>query len=511
MAVSLKRTFDLARMAGDAWTLRRAKDPKVADRARQALACRMGRLRGLPQKIGQILSMNASSSTTPFQTLTNQAPPLPFSTVRDCLEDAWDRPISHVVSRIHDPGIAASLGQVHRATLLNGKDVAIKVRFPEIQHAVTNDLNLLGWLAFPTKEKGKGFDKTAYVEELLRDLAEELDYELEAEHQEEFGRAAQKIKGIVIPKVFHEHSNNSVLVTSWEEGETIDEVVKNWPSGSKESLARQLFQSFSRLLFDEGLVHADPHSGNYRFRRADKVHQIIMYDFGSVLHLSQSERLGLVSLIRATMDRRAIDPLPYFVAMGFNSSLLRPIREKLPALCSVLFEPFITDAPYDWTRWNRAERVAGILNDDRWNFRMSGPARLMFLMRALHGLVYYIEMLGEPINGARLLRPIIEKHSNDAERILLPIEPDPNVNFERLARTLRIEIRDKEDIKALVKLPAMAVEDLETYLDPELLGKIERRGINLSAIVDRVRRNGYVPGEVFELEVDTKRFSVSLE
>lgn len=511
MAVSFKRTFDLARMAGDAWKLRRASDPKVADRARQALACRMGRLRGLPQKIGQILSMNAAHSTTPFQMLTDQVEPLPFSTIRDSLVEAWERPISYVVSRIHDPGIAASLGQVHRATLLNGKEVAIKVRFPGIQHAVTNDLNLLGWLAFPAKEKEKGFDRTAYIEELLRDLAEELDYEMEADHQEEFGRAANKIKGLLVPKVFREHSNNSVLVTSWEEGETIDEVMASWSSDQKECLARQIFQAFALLLFDEGLVHADPHAGNYRFRRGEKIHQVIMYDFGSVLHLSTSERLALISLLRATMDRRAVDPLPYFVAMGFNPALLRPIREKLPALCSVLFEPFVTDAPYDWTRWNRGDRVAGILGDDRWNFRMSGPARLMFLMRALHGLVYYMEKLGQPINGAKLLRPIIDKHSADAEKIVLPIEPDPAVNFKGLARTLRIEIRDQEGVRALVKLPAMAVEDLETYLDPEVMVKIERRGIDLSEIIDRVRRNGYSPGEVFDLQVDAKRFSLNLE
>lgn len=511
MAVSLKRTFDLARMAGDAWKLRRARDPKVADRARQALACRMGRLRGLPQKIGQILSMNAAHQTTPFDTLTDRVEPIPFSTIRDCLVEAWERPISSVVSRIHDPGIAASLGQVHRATLLNGKEVALKVRFPEIQHAVTNDLNLLGWLAFPAKEREKGFDRTAYIDELLRDLTEELDYEVEAEHQEGFGRAANKVKGLVVPKVFREHSNNSVLVTSWEEGETIDEVIANWSSNQRECLARQIFQSFSLLLFDEGLVHADPHAGNFRFRRGEKIHQIIMYDFGSLLHLSSLERLALISLLHATIDRRAVDPLPYFVAMGFNPTLLHPIREKLPALCSVLFEPFITDAPYDWSRWNRGERVASILGDDRWNFRMSGPARLMFLMRALHGLVYYMEKLGQPINGARLIRPIIDKHSNDAAKIVLPIEPDPAVNFTSLARTLRIEVRDQEGVRALVKLPAMAVEDLETYLDPEVLGKIKRRGINLASIVERVRRNGYAPGEVFELEVDAKRFSVNLE
>ena len=511
MAVSLKRTFDLARMAGDAWKLRRATDRSVAQQARRTLVARMGRLRGIPQKIGQILSMSSTESSAEFLPLTDQVSPLPFSTIRHCLTLAWERPIANVVSKIHDPGLAASLGQVHRATLWDGTEVAIKVRYPGIEKAVESDLKVLGWLTFPSPTKTRGFDKSAYHEEMMRNISEELDYAMEAEHQQLFRLRAQKIPGLVIPRVMNEWSRESVLMTTWEEGDTIEQVMASWSCDEKESLARQIFQTFCTLLFDHGLLQADPHSGNFRFRRSAKLNQIVMYDFGSVITLTDNERLALMGLIQATMNRRAVDPFPYFVAMGFDPSMLEPVREKLPALSSVLFEPFVTDAPYDWSTWNRGNRVSGILGEDRWNFRMSGPARLIFLMRALHGLVYYVEKLGQPINGARILRPILEKHAAALGKLPLPETSTPVATFAGLARFLRIEIKEGGETRVAVKLPAMAVEDLETYLDLEVMNKIYRRGIDLSEIIHRVRQSGYAPGELFDLEDGSKRFSVCLE
>ena len=390
MAVLLKRTFDLARMAGNAWKLRRSKDKLVAEHARRALVERLGRLRGLPSKLGQLLSMSSSEESRDFLPLTNQVAPLPFSTIRDCLMQAWGKPIARVVSRICDPGIAASLGQVHRATLLDGTDVAIKVRYPNIQEAVASDLSLFGWMTFPGSGPARGFDMVSYQEEILRNIAEELDYEIEADHQRIFAQRAQEIPGLVVPRVIDKWSSESVLVTTWEEGESIEGVLAHWSTDARSSLARQLFHTFCKLLFDDNIIHADPHAGNYRFRQRDNHHEIVMYDFGSILTLTERERLALIGLIRATMDRQPVDPFPFFVALGFNETLLEPLRGKLPALCSVLFEPFVSDCPYDWSTWNRGNRVSGILGEDRWNFRISGPARLIFLLRIFHGLIYYL-------------------------------------------------------------------------------------------------------------------------
>ena len=122
----------------------------IRENARIHLAQRMGKLRGLPQKIGQILSMSEETEgASAFQPLTDNAQPLPFTEIEPVLEKAWGAPLDSVVQTIDRNGLAASLGQVHRAVLRDGREVAVKVRYAGIAQAVMNDLKVLGWLSAP--------------------------------------------------------------------------------------------------------------------------------------------------------------------------------------------------------------------------------------------------------------------------------------------------------------------------------------------------------------------------
>lgn len=509
MALSIKRSIDLVRLGQSAIKLRSVQDDTAAAHARATLIERMGKLRGLPQKLGQILSMGSGASADDFRPLTNHAPALEFWAIQNELEEVWGRPIEEVVDEIAHEGLAASLGQVHRATLKDGRQVAIKVRYPGIERAVASDLSVLGWLSVPVGGLKRGFDMTAYRQEILRDIEEELDYQREANHQREFARLSQGLSGLVVPKVIDEWSSDRVLVTTWEDGVTIEEAAR-WPQSYRKSLARRLLMQFAELAFGEGVLHADPHQGNYRFRIRQEEPEVVLYDFGSILRLTRQERLALVRLIHATANDSPVDPYPLFLALGFDARTLEPVRSKLPALCRVLFEPFAAGAPYDLGRWNRAERVTDVLGDDRWNFRISGPARLVFLMRAFHGLVYYLERLGEPVNWTWNVMPMVERQLAEAMTLELPTVSQGGSSLATLAKHLCIMVTEGGRTKASVTLPALAVDDLEAYLDEDLSQKIRERGLDVRSMIREVRRRGYAPGGIFEMTDGDRLFRVWL-
>ncbi|MBY0589080.1 AarF/ABC1/UbiB kinase family protein [bacterium] len=509
MAFSLRRSIDLVRLGQSAVKLRSAQDDVAAAHARQTLIERMGKLRGLPQKLGQILAMGSSAGAADFRPLTDHAPAMPLWSAQQILEESWGVKIDEVIASIEEEGLAASLGQVHRATLHDGRNVAIKVRYPGIEKAVASDLSLLGWLSLPAGNLRRGFDMTSYREEILRDIEEELDYEQEANHQRAFRLLAAELPSLIVPALVDEWSSDRVLVTTWEQGVSIEEAA-SWSANDRRTLARRLLLQFAHLAFDHGTLHADPHPGNYRFRLSNGEPEVVLYDFGSVLRLTDQERFGLIRLIHATAHDSDIDPYPLFLALGFDDRTLEPVRSKLPALCRVLFEPFATGVPYDLTRWNRAVRVADVLGDDRWNFRISGPARLVFLMRAFHGLVYYLERLGEPINWGWHVMPIIEKHLQAAQQLVLPEAPPSDASMAHLAKHLCILVKENGRTKASVTLPALAVDDLEAYVDEEVASKIRERGLSIPAMVQNARRRGYAPGPVFDLEDADRSFRVWL-
>lgn len=511
MAGSLSRSWKLLDLGRTAFKLKNASSEQVAANARLALIEKMGRLRGLPQKLGQILSMGAGAQACDFQPLTNQAEPLPVSIIQAELKAAWGTNPDDVVSHLSERGLAASLGQVHSAYLRDDTKVAIKVRYPDIVHAVANDLNALGWLSVPLGGLKRGFDLGAYRTEILRDIEEELDYRTEAQRQIEFASLATEISFLIVPEVIAAWSCETVLVSRWEDGDDLQTVLRTWPASEKKALGRQIVKLFARSVLVHGLVHADPHVGNYRFRRNGENPKIVLYDFGSVLRLEETVRLALVRLIAAAMNDRDEDPYPLFLLLGFNADTLQSLRAKLPALCRVLLDPFCTNGPFATKTWKRGERVADVLGDDRWNFRISGPARLSFLMRAFHGLVYYLEQLGEPVNWNWQVAPIVESQRFQADTLPLPVSPDRTTTFRALARNLVICVTENGQTKVKVTLPALAVDELEEYLEGDLSGKIQARGIDLARIVKEVRHAGYAPRTLFKLEESPKSYHVWLE
>lgn len=477
----------------------RSTDEIVRRNAEVHLTARMGRLRGLPQKIGQILSMGREDDLAQAASnMTDSAEPLPFEDIESELEEAWGLPIDDVVGSMDRRGLAASLGQVHRAELLDGREVAVKVQYPNIRQATRNDLKMLGWLSAPVGDLRRGFDINAYRAEILRDLEEELDYRVEAEHQRRYRDACTKLPGWIVPEVVDSLSSDKVLVTRWVDGQRIEEAM-NWPAEERFRLADTLIKGFLSMLFGAGRLHADPHPGNYRFLRSSDGPRVVLYDFGSVANISLEHRLAILKLIQITAQCQG-DPFKLLVALGFDEQLLSPIRSKLAAVCRTLFEPFCVPGKFDVSNWNRAERMEHILGDDRWNFRMSAPAHLILVMRAFSGLCFYLERLGEPVSWSLAVRPHLEEFQAALAGVDVSAPAQQEGVFESIAKHLKIRVTQDNVQKVALTFPSSAVDGLGDLMGEELVQRIESQNLDLNAIVRRARETAYRAQELFVIE-----------
>lgn len=467
----------------------------VGRNAARHVAHSLGELRGLPQKLGQMLA-GADGAEPALAGLYDAAEPLPLEAVLPALERALGGPWRSAFRSIEPRGLAASLGQVHRATLRDGREAALKLRYPGIVAAVEADLGLLGWLSVPFGGLARGFDLEGYRAEIGGMLARELDYRVEADEQRAY-RALALGSGVCVPEVLPVATAEDVLVSAWEPGTPVDEAAR-WARAERRAAAEAFLAHALELLLVHGIVHADPHPGNLRWR-ASGAERAVLYDHGCVLRLEAHEHAALVGLLDAAIERT--EPLPWLVALGFDAARLVPLAGRLASLVGVMLEPFLAREPWDPRGWDLARRSAALLGEERWNFRMAGPPRLIYLLRALRGWVAQLERLDAPL----VWRGRVE----DGLRRARVARAAPAVEL-RAGASLEIRVEREGVERVRLNLPASALERLDELLDGDLNARIASQGVVLEQVVARARASGYAPQELFTLSDAGRRVTVRL-
>jgi len=506
----VNRGLAIAQIGLKARQLKQAEDERVKATARDYLIRSMGKLKGLPHKMGQILSMSDKMELdNEFTSLCNQGTALSMDVIHGILQSSWKQEPESIVDWIEEKAFAASLGQVHKAQLKDGRIVAIKVLYPDIQAAIKSDLKLLGWLSIPVGGMRQGFDMDSYQEAMLSNIEQELDYIHEAQEQLLFRELAQK-KGIqswIVPALVPELCTDKVLVSEWEEGENIAEIAKSWPEKLRFKTQQLMASIFCSSFFEEGIFHADPHPGNYAFRKKGEDVEIIMYDFGCTGRLDLQERLLLLKLFQGAQEQGNQSPYPIYLGLGFSENYLEPLANKLPALTELLFEPFLAEGKYDFADWHRAQRAESILGDDRWNFRVAAPAKALFILRAFTGFFYYQKNLKNSI----WLYPYLKKALDQQQMLLseLPIEKTAQKGtYWDMAKYLKLRVEERGQLKVQLTMKRSVVDNLEEVIPEDTLEKIKQNGIDLEQLVRRVQQNLYQPGELFYLTLERENKSI---
>jgi len=249
-----------------------AMSKRQLETAKQIVAV-LGTMKGAAMKLGQVMSfldvgLVAEEHREEFQRelakLRDAAPTVSFKQMRRVIEEDLEAPISEVFSSFQEePIAAASIGQVYRATLAeDGREVAVKVQYPGVAGAVRADLQNLDMIMRLLKRMAPGLDVTAVAEEIRERIAEELDYELEAQNQRSLARIFSGHPFILVPDVVSSLSRERVLVSDFVEGVGFEELRERSQAG-RDRIGEIVFRFFLGCLYRHRQFSGDPHPGNF--------------------------------------------------------------------------------------------------------------------------------------------------------------------------------------------------------------------------------------------------------
>lgn len=397
-----------ARLAGErylGWTLDRDKH---AAELRSALGGLKGPLMKAAQLLATIPDALPAEYARELGQLQANAPAMGWAFVKRRMATELGPDWQAKFARFDkDASFAASLGQVHHAVLPDGREVAAKLQYPDMASALEADLDQLK-VVFAV---GQRFDPAIRTDEIQAEirtrLREELDYRREARHVALYRHMLRGEPSVHVPETVPDYSTDRLLTMSWLAGEPL----LNWKARSQEerdALAINMFRAWYVPFYSYGVIHGDPHLGNYTVRPDGSVN---LMDFGCVRVFPPRFVRGSIELYRALMSDDLERAVAAYEDWGF-SGLSRDMIAVLNRWAAFLYGPLMDDRPRRLTEGmaeghgrDMAQNVFGELR------RMGGvrpPREFVFMDRAAIGLGSVFIHLRASINWHRLFEGLIE-------------------------------------------------------------------------------------------------------
>ena len=275
------------------------------------LVDQLGQMRGAAMKVGQMISMvefdgmdadEQDELQRKLATLRDDVPPVPFAQLEKLMRQEFGGPLRNVFSSFDERAFAAaSIGQVHRATTVDGEDVVVKVQYPGVAEAVETDLRNATLLLPLLQRLAPGLDAKAMAAEMRERIGEELDYELEAQSQRRIERLTRGHPFARVPRVHTDLSTRRVLVSEYVEGERF-EVVRRSDEAQRDRYAEIVFRFYFGRLYRDRIALGDPHPGNYLLGPDGRV---CFLDFGLVRDVDAARVADERAIALAVRDRDA--------------------------------------------------------------------------------------------------------------------------------------------------------------------------------------------------------------
>lgn len=401
-------------VAGGAQSLLAGRKPRLSDLVLTPANARritdeLSKMRGAAMKLGQLLSMDTGDVLPPelsdiFARLRAQAHHMPPAQLKTVLIRNWGPDFLRSFRKFDvRPIAAASIGQVHRATTKDGRDLAIKVQYPGIRHSIDSDIRNLGSVMKVSGVLPKGIDIDALLEDARQQLHEEADYSQEARAMTAYADALSGDPRFVVPRPAPDLSTQDILAMDFIDSVPI-EAMATAPQNIRDSIIEDLITLTCRELFVLGTMQTDPNFANFRYQ--PETDRIVLLDFGATRRFPEQRIAEYRQLLSAALsgDRAQLH------AAALNANYLTPDTADHHAtrvldLMETATAPLSSDQPFDFATSPLARQMTEAAQNfaqDR-SFAVVPPTDTLFLHRKVAGLYLLAARLGAKLP----LRPIL--------------------------------------------------------------------------------------------------------
>ncbi|HUX79278.1 MAG TPA: AarF/ABC1/UbiB kinase family protein, partial [Alphaproteobacteria bacterium] len=418
----------MARLFGDRYLGISINEPQHAEALKETL----GHLKGPLMKIAQILAtvpdILPEEYATAFLELQSNAPPMGWPFVKRRMQTElgpdWR---SKFLEFEPNASAAASLGQVHKAIDLKGRHLACKLQYPEMGSAVEADLNQLKFILKSFEIYSGALDTENLRLEIGDRLREELDYLLEAKNIKLFKEMLASFPFVEVPEVIDSLTTPRLLSMTWLEGDKLL-TLKDSPQDLRDEVSTSLFKVWYYPLYQYGILHGDPHLGNYSWSRQNKLN---LLDFGCIRVFKAPLIEGVLDLYKALQTNDEELAVHAYRTWGFKD-IDRELIEILNLWAQFLYEPLLDDRirPIEETQSGfRGRKVAGaVLDELKRRGGVKPPREFVFMDRAAVGIGAVFMHLRAQANWHQLFEELIHDFSASA------LEARQSALFEKVSQ-----------------------------------------------------------------------------
>jgi predicted unusual protein kinase regulating ubiquinone biosynthesis (AarF/ABC1/UbiB family) len=341
-----------------------------------------------------------------MQLLQDQAQPSNPELSVKIIEEQFKKPLDELFSEWNPyPFAVGSVGQLFKATTLEGQDVAVKVQHEGIADSIRSDCKMIGWIKPLLKFYIPNADHSGIISELKTKLLEEIDYRVEIQNQMKFYDIYRYHPKVRIPKVYPSLSGEKVLTMDFHSGKSFKEFFQNSTQEQKDMVAEIIMSMFVNSFAHHRIFNADPHPGNYLFHEDDS---ITFLDFGSVKQFSDSYVSNSIVAIRSLIDDDRLGSRHAWAELGYYQESKENEFDTLFELLKEAYQPLLIDEKikFDREQFNLLNQV---VEDSTIIRGISPPPEATLIVRFTWGLMSILASLEANINFRKLMTDILDE------------------------------------------------------------------------------------------------------